>query len=1274
MSNNKDLITIYNSHSGDSFRVNRHYFVALDEIKKFCSKQFNIPIQQIFLISPFGLKLKITFLEQLDEVYVFDRNLFSVYNDEQVIRRYIRGKYSMDSLKENLVQPIHSPLEDIDLIRITQSRNARQLIGLLTTNLGWVSAIQSDTRLFVKRSKEVAAKTLILLKALKVAGQYIEGYCGDIKKQFDSSFDSVINIQKHSLNLTWNDHLKKLGGIYDINQMPLSDLLNKKELSDVAHKSVKISENVNSSFISQKAKLKSSKSFRDNVDTDLTSLEKEIVVHLNSLQLDTKLQTINITCDRMQSETKTLLSQANAVDDISIDLILDSFTTQKSKFVTQIFQQSNELYGSLKKLIEIFNRVQLQMCAFLQRLSQAQADMVTLKESLKDITSNTESIQSLESKLCLTIDLPLLYGLYLTECLRRDEWSRRVKKLTASTNENFAGFKEREVKARSIWMRNYGEVLSLLGIDSNFFNSSGILSIDLNLIEEVDHSSNEPKSQIEFEAVAKYIEQLHEQSINPDIVNLLSKAVNEIPAKMSKIRLLDPMDAESSTVLSASDKDAIKGLKTRIKKLENLLHQRSFQSNAMTGPPESKFSVMAKRSVLSNTIQGSENDVPGQTKSLSPTPANPGVDSTHFFKLQDENMHLTTDLKAERGKLETISDELRSLKQTLSTKEFENQALVKRLDNLQDEKTGDISKLQLELTMVQVDKENIESELQKKAEELESALKRHDEEMKTLDKGLRRELDNWKDKFKQQEDEFVKLREKEFQEHDVVETARKELQEVKEQLELIKEENDVVNERLRNSNSENKKLNDTLKNIKKENKTLKDESKTLTKDIDSMKIEKSKLVSDLTGSKNEIKKFQEQLESFKAQITNLKKDLKTKDNKISECKELLSEKDKIITQQSEQIDTELTKNKELSATISKHDSKLEEWEEDYDRLRDMKNDLLENMSNRESEFAKEKSSHHEEVDLLKGRIEELEQAQLLKEDLQEEDIGLIDKELERQSNIIFQLVIIINSLIIKSRDLSEILFQNYEIFCASLKSLGLLVVKNEKGTVNIIRFKGLKKVTDESTLKLEEGLSAGVVADVEKHLLWTELPDTTELISDLNQEGTTRNKSKLSNSDSLDSIVETLIENYNLTSFEEKYINFVSQITNLTPLYQVHISKRFIEVENLAKKELKENRKLKQDIQQKIAIRDFKKGDLVLFLPTSKDTEKQTPKDSDKHTKSWAAFNDMIDVKFFKKFDENWDNLESNKVRQWFIGKVLEIEVIDQQQNEFMISAEEVVF
>ncbi|KAH3682523.1 hypothetical protein WICPIJ_006514 [Wickerhamomyces pijperi] len=1276
MSNNKDLITIYNSHSGDSFRVNRHYFVSLEEIKKFCSKQFSIPIQQIFLISPFGLKLKITFLEQLDEVYVFDRNLFSVYNDEQTIRRYIHNKYSIDSLKENLVQPIHSPLEDIDLNRVTHSRNARQLMGLLTTNLGWVSAIQSDTKLFTKRSKDVAAKTLILLKALKVACQYIESYCGDIKNQFDTSVDSVINIQRHSLNLSWGDHLKKLGGVNDINQKPLSDLLNRKELSDVAHESIKLNESLNSSFIAHKSQLKSSRGFREGVDTDLTALEKEIIVYLNALQLDTKVQNVNQLCDKLQSDTKNLLSQSNAVDDISIDLILDSFTTQKSKFVAQIFQQSNELFVTLKKLIDIFNKVQLQTCTFLQRLSQAQADMVTLKESLKDLTSKTESIQSLESKLCLTIDLPLLYGLFLTECLRRDEWSKRVKMLASSTNENFAAFKEKEAKVRSLWLRNYGEVLSLLGIASKGFNGSGMLSIDLNLIEESDSSSESHlKVRVTYDDVIRYVEQLQSLGINTEIVNLLSKNVNEIPSKLAKVKLMDLVsDLESSTTLTAADKDTIKGLKTRIKKLENLLHQKSFQPNVITGPPESKFSAMAKRSVLNTAINGSENEVPGGSKSLTPKSSSnhqAAVDSTQFLKLQDENMHLTTDLKSQRGKLETITEELRSLKQTLSTKEFENQTLLKRLENLQDEKSNDISRLQLELTMVQVDKGNLESELQKKADELDVLHRAHEDDKVSHCEALKKELDSWKIKFEDHEKDLLLLRTDKEKESKLVQLARDELEDVKDQLELMTSEKNVIEGRLSTHVSENKKTSETLKIVRKENQKLKDNLKNANKSGDSFKAERDQLTLKLSDSENQIKQLKDQLGKFKSESA-------IKDNKINEFKELLSEKDRIITQQSEELATLTSETTELKSTAAKHESKLHEWEDDYEKLLGMKNDLLENMTNREAEFAKEKTAHHEEADLLKARVEELEkqvltaEAESLANNEHDQDTNTRMDISEKQANTIFQLVIIINSLIIKSRDLSEILFQLYEILCGSLKSLGLLAVRNEEtDEISIIRYKGLRKLTDGSALDLPPGVSAGLISQVEQHLLWTQLPDTTELISDLNQDS-----GSSSGSGSLDSIVETLIENYNLTSFEEKYVNFAAQITNLFPLYPVHIAKRFEEVEVLARKELKDKRKLKLEIQKlkletenKISVRNFQKGDLVLFLPagTTNATTEDGPEES-----SWAAFNDMKDVKFMKKFDPDWDTLESNKVKQWFIGKVLDIEEVDADHGEFQISAQQV--
>lgn len=1177
-------ILVFNAHSGESIKINRYYFVTLEELKRFCSSQFDIPLNQLFLISPFGIKIKrTTSLEETAEIYVFDKNLFTTDKSEEFIKSYLASKYS--ETHDNLIQPITSPLLDVNLDKIASSRNSRQMISLLTTNLGWVAAIESDSVFFYKKIVAMADKIRILFKALNVATQYIDGFCTDVKKNYDSSIDFVLSIQNQSLNLTWKDHYKKLKYIplADDEEKPLSSLLNQRELESEARESIKLNDSVNSELMSYKSKIEDSRKSRADVEKDISILESETTKVVEHLESEENLKELKLLSEKVQTDTKHLLSKAKiSLDDIDADIILETFQTHKADFATKIYKLSLKLYKIFLSLNDLSSKLQLDLTKQLQKLTAAQSEIILIKESLKNISNKIEQVQKLESSLSHTVDLPLLYGLYLVEDIRRNEWLKEMKLLSSRTVESFASLREKEIKLRSQWVRNFGTILKLLDYNITSFNSSNIANIDLNINED---DSVIKSGRFTKEDVLNYIKKLNSVGINSDTINVITKALNDIPLRKSKIKL------EEQDTLDSSSEQVVKGYKARIKKLESLLHQEQFKqfSHWPSTSGESKFPALSRYSLVfdksqnksqlrptsvieqSNTNWSTQGD-----RSPSPTANTTSrVSSTELNSLKQEKNELMTKMKKMKDTIGVTNNELKAVRKDFSSKDLQNQHLQNQLEAIRTENRESFNKLELQVKTQETEKSQLEELVSKQKIELanlESLLSERDFTTKDLQIEHAAEIESLKLQLEKQTGE--------------IEIAKK-------------QSNDA-------------------------------ELKSLKAELQAQKEENEKLKEECDSREREIETLNDQVKEQRGVITTLEK----KDYVI---KDVSCQRDKLST-----VNIELNKD-------------IEKWKGDYDTLSSMKNDLLENMSNRESEFAKEKKSHQEEIESLKMKIEELDR-------LQEEGMNKEINTNDRQT--ILQLVIIINSLIIKSRDLSEILYNNYVLFCESLRSVGLLAVKVETGEVNIIRVKGLRKLMDNSDLKntveISNGARPDLAQEVEKYLSWTELPDS-KLIADLST-----TKSEDDQSRSLDLVCQAFIENYNLTNFEAKYLNFVNQVTNLLPSYKASLSKRFREVENLAKRELKENKKFKENERQKISIRDFRIDDLVLFLPTR--SNMNTNEDDARSNNNWAAFNDMGDMKFLLKND-----LKIPAGKQWIIGKILNIEEVENDNKEFLITAEEVV-
>lgn len=1124
--------------------------------------QFSIPHTQLFLLSSFGMKLKSSSLEHCDEIYVYDKNLFSI---EEVpgIQRYILSNYTESF--DSLIHPISSPLLDVDLERLASAKNTRQLISLLTTNLGWVAAIESDSNLFHKKATDLKERTAVLFRSLKVASLYIENYCNEVKKSFDASVEFLVNLQKHTLGLKWKENYEKLQQVKTLEGVVLADFLDYSKLENQAKECLELNEKLNNTLLTQRTRISKSNNSRAQVDQDIGTTDTDTNKVIKGNEPEEWLNELKLLSDKVKKDTRHLLDETkDSVDELSLDMILDTFQLHKSQFVKTIYELSFSLFQLFQSYRELFTKTQVSLSSFLHKLSEAQAEMVTLNESLRHVAHDIERVQELESQLAHTADLPLLYGLYIVETVRRSEWLKTMKHQSSKTNENFASLREKEIRARSTWVKNYGDILKLMNRDISDFNSESLVTFELT----INDTRQELHSQdFIFDDANAYIQQLQAINCDPEIISVLIKSTNDIPLKLSKIT------SKSDSVHESHDA-VIKGFKGRIKKLESLLHQEQFKnyqqwpSHGDRPPVASRYSINEK--LLSSTTP-TESSIRGSGSTLQ--------DSGEIQKLTEEARTLKNDLKRHKNTVEILNEELKGSKHQASIKEFEVQTLQKDIERMKEGHDSEVARLRVKISEQEVAKAMAEDQVSRLNEELRQYT--------------------------------IKIVEKD---------------------KLITEM-------------------ETEHALAAQNAEKKFAAKVSEFDALKLEVENRQPLDDVDALKSDI-------EALKAQISEKDTLLSAKDNLLSEKSRLidekyasLKEKDAIIisltNSNTEEVSKLQEKNIDLEKQVSSMNNNLETLKDNYERLSSMKNDLLENMSNRENEFAKEKVLHQEEIEALKMKAEELEKTIAS----HVEDIGTMSETHKQQTQTIVQLVVIINSLAIKARDLSDILVTLYDLLCSGLKSMGLLAVRHtENGKVSIIRVKGLKKATGDlsATVDLANGFKPDLEQEVLKASTWSHLPDKDLLNMEMSIESGTA-------SESLDGIVDKLIETYNLTTFEENYLTFVNRVTNLNDEFLISISRRFKEVEHLAKKELKENRKLKDSLSSKISVRNFEVGDLVLFLPTR----------ANGNGSQWAAFNDMDDSKFILKND-----LKIALQKQWFIGKIVALEEVG--NKEFIISAGEV--
>lgn len=348
-----------------------------------------------------------------------------------------------------------------------------------------------------------------------------------------------------------------------------------------------------------------------------------------------------------------------------------------------------------------------------------------------------------------------------------------------------------------------------------------------------------------------------------------------------------------------------------------------------------------------------------------------------------------------------------------------------------------------------------------------------------------------------------------------------------------------------------------------------------------------------------------------------------------------------------------TDEKGIDATTTATTDEMEELrkalenltQESSDKLElaeQMKSDLLANMTAKEAEFNSERKSLLEEISELRERVEEFEdhtidseddfaklQTELVESKAKGDRLETIIEDLKKQlldnNRENLHLKQFKEKLDIRSRDLSQRLYTSYKRSCELLESMGLQASKEVDGTsitflVNRVRGLGRRRSSTKTSEQLRE--SSGLLLDSEE-----------------------------ADSDKKESTIPTdlLYWMEDSEDDEERYTRFMNEVYIDYDIFKDSVVQRFRDMEHLARKLQREvrlnrdkNHKSQDEGKFKISLRNFKEGDLVLFLPTRDPTRIPNP---------WAAFNIGAPHYFLKQADEH--KLET---REYLVARITKIE------------------
>lgn len=376
-------------------------------------------------------------------------------------------------------------------------------------------------------------------------------------------------------------------------------------------------------------------------------------------------------------------------------------------------------------------------------------------------------VKQAEDCLSMTVDLPLLFGFTIIEKRRQFEWRDFfLKGLVNNISEQLTVVIEQEKSFQSLWIKKFGNYIRNLSPDADLLPQIPAVDVTLvngdfskrpnNIFAWIDAAQDMAREDIlqyiellkknRFEKFASILEKNYKDMCNSTVqMSRMARVVSSIGAHahlgLLKSEVKRIGDGGTGSIVDDGgtadyDMNLVEGLKLRIRKLENLLHQNQFKN--LNNWPVVRSDHVPQTGQMSLIVSNSKESAPAQNplkflqKGISspevPTVKTPKVvlDASTTIDKHLDNIRLrreSNDLLQKNIDLQNRNKELELIKREL---ELKNKDLELQNKDLED-KNKEMAKSILDLEKTNNDQklriENLDNNINEKTASYDEELK-----------------------------------------------------------------------------------------------------------------------------------------------------------------------------------------------------------------------------------------------------------------------------------------------------------------------------------------------------------------------------------------------------------------------------------------------------------------------------------------------------------------------------------------------------------------------
>ena len=920
---------------------------------------------------------------------------------------------------------------------------------------------------------------------------------------------------------------------------------------------------------------------------------------------------VEIIVRKINSDYERVLGLPNVPNSIVIASKIGH--SHKTSLLPSLLQTVGDINQVLMQTIERKEQASKASVQTLQQTSVIESILASIHHKLSKLDVEAEGEHAFDL-LNFVLKLPSNYGSLLVECVRRQEWSEKMTSDSSSLVEEIATYKEEEARRRKRWVQDMNGAVDLRSLD------------DMALGIEVNVQAQKQKwPKVSRTDITSYIQRLRELGDMDGSLQEIESAFKTLdaPSKQQTRRakafkngsVHEASYGRTSLLLRGDDEvllamrndkskveDKLKSAESRIRKLEDLLHRQYPRPSSASGFPPSngpsieRFSTSPALNFPSALPKARE--IGSRRSSVSSRRFSMNNDSEER-SLAQRIVTLEAELAIEKAQAMEMGKQVAAR----SSAEDMLKSQVREAISTKDDLLGNLEAQEREFSHERRLLEGENNKLKLKIEELEDEFDRvldnreQDDRIHILEEDLEKLRQKSADEVQRALEQIENMRRNHDIQCEKAKDLEREVQQHKEDNVELDAKAQEISRRLQNHDHAEADHRRALRSALVHSSHDKEVPEDFTALVETIETVAEKSAAHLKDIKNA-------LEALRADNASLDTRTKSQEDEIYDLRERLGSEERSVFSLRE----ELSRKQTQCATLQ---SQLDFEKHEHD---DLKSKFA--MGETDSESLRTKLTDGQRtIEGLLGKIRDHEaQYQTLERQLHEKEA--MHEALQSSHD---KMVEVRTSQASRAVDVTTKLHAQKNLLEKLLEQVGLAVIR-ENG--NMVIQKAPRAVSASTTLNdpsmsMRRSLSAPMPTKNEP-----QPPSNPEIL----QWATTDD----------------------LETTERLFAEFMNDVTNFDfDLFSEAIYKRFKEIEHVARKWQKEARayrdkahRSQNEAHDRIALRNFKDGDLALFLPTR-----------DQATKPWAAFNVGAPHYFLREQDSH--NLGK---RDWLIARISKVE------------------